>query len=184
MKKVSIINFSGHHKGNGENISLYMSEYMKKKKIDVEDIGFSDIDAHGCGICEYECFTKDRHCPYMEDGIVHIYKTIASSDFCFFIIPNYSDVPCSNYFIFRERSQCVVDNNLWQQYAKTKKHFIVISSTSRDYFISLLKNEIIDQELNITFFNSNDVGSKTISGDFLEYTYFLHLLDQILNKYV
>lgn len=79
MKKVSIINFSGHHKGNGENISLYMSEYMKKKKIDVEEIGFSDIDAHGCGICEYECFTKDRQCPYMEDGIVHIYKTIASS---------------------------------------------------------------------------------------------------------
>lgn len=147
-------------------------------------IHFSSIEANGCGKCEYECFTEDKKCPYIEDDIVRVYKTIALSDFCFLIIPNYSDVPCSNYFIFRERSQCVVENHLWRDYAKTKKHFIVISSTSRDFFKMLLKNEIVDQKIHITFFDSNDVKSKAISGDLLKYSYFQNKLDHVLAQYL
>lgn len=77
----------------------------------------------------------------------------------------------------------VVGDQLWRDYAKTKKHFLVISSTSKDYFKSLLQNEITDQKLEMTFLNSNIAGSKKISGDFLEYAYFRNLLDQIIAKY-
>ncbi len=181
--KVSIVNFSGHKGGNGDQIASYIAEHMRSIGHEVEVIHFSDIEIHGCGKCTYPCFIDAQSCPYFDDDIVLVYRTIASSDLCFYIVPNYSDVPCSNYFILRERSQCVVGDQLWRDYAKTKKHFLVISSTSKDYFKSLLQNEITDQKLEMTFLNSNIAGSKKISGDFLEYAYFRNLLDQIIAKY-
>lgn len=179
MKKITIANFSGHRNGNSEKIANYLFENLKDHYM-VEVIHFADLEINACGKCEYQCFEQNNQCPYFYDDIVLTYKKMAQSSFCVFIIPNYSDVPCSNYFIFRERSQCTVENNLAKTYAEVRKHFIVISSTSQDIFKTLLRNEVCDENMKMTFLNSHEVGAKQLSGDFLEHPLTLELLDKII----
>lgn len=182
MRKVSIINFSSHENGNGDKIVDYIKKVVQNAEMDV--VKFSQEDIHGCGKCQYDCFNEKQKCHYFSDSIAEVYRKIADSDFCYFIVPNYSGVPCSNYFIFRERSQGVwQDNGLWRRYAKTPKHFIVISTTNQSIFKELLKNEIDEgKTITIDFFNSQEVESKSTKGDLITYPYFQKRLKDILIK--
>lgn len=181
MMKISVINFSSNINGNGNHIANFIKEQLHNQNIKI--INFHNYKIHNCGNCNYECFTNNKVCPYINDGIVQIYKDIADSNFCYFIVPNYSDVPCANYFIFRERSQCIYsleNETLWNNYANVPKHFLVISNTEKNMFKILLANEVNNTDLNITYISSKDTSSKSTDGKLMENSYYTDLIYKLL----
>lgn len=185
MKKISIVSFSSHENGNCERIATFIQKQIKAQ---VEVLRMSQLELHGCGRCLYECFDDTRTCPYVHDGVAKIYRQVAASDFCIMLIPNYSGTPCANYFIFKERSQCIwsipMDKvSLWEAYISTPKHFLVIANTCHEVFTSLLTNEIADGEkLHLTFISSHETKSKSTKGDLIENTYYQNLVLNMLKE--
>ena len=170
MKKVAIVNFSTHHDGNGDCLIDFISANLNH--LEVKVIKFSKMtNLNGCGRCGYDCFHKAFDCPFYKDDIVHTYQQIADCDFCYMILPNYSDVPPATYFMFRERSQCVYQNGLWAKYHRVPKHFIVFSNTSKHLFEELLVNEV-ENQLSIDFLSSKDIELKAVNSCLLDDAYF------------
>lgn len=181
--KVSIVSFSSHANGNCESIAKFIQKHLN---CEVDVLLLSQLDIHGCGKCQYECFDENKQCPYYNDALLDIYRHVANSDFCFMLIPNYSGVPCANYFKFRERSQCVWqipfnDDFLWQTYAKVDKHFFVIANTDKEVFAPLLKNEV-ENEVKITFISSNDIESKSMNEHLINHTYYQDIVLDALKR--
>ncbi len=61
-------------------------------------------------------------------------EAIVRSEITYFIVPNYCDYPCSNYYVFNERSQCYFQGKpaLLDDYLKVPKRSIVVSNTNED----------------------------------------------------
>ena len=91
---------------------------------------FSEFDVHPCGRCASECFAARENCPYFEDKEHEILEAIMHSEMVYFVLPNYCDYPCANYFIFNERSQCFFQRkpDLLEAYLTIPKRSIVIMS--------------------------------------------------------
>lgn len=66
------------------------------------------------------------------------------SDVVFYVVPNYSDFPCSNFFIFNERGQCYFrgTEKRMEKYLSVKKKFIVVSNTGEDNFIRAFRDHV------------------------------------------
>lgn len=130
----TIVTFSSRIKGNCEIISKFIQQQFKND--DIHIYKFSQLDITPCGKCNYECFKNKRCCPYYEDDCRKIYEDIINSDFVYFVVPNYCDYPCANYFIFNERSNCYFQSEpeLLEKYLKVNKKFIVVSNTNYDNF--------------------------------------------------
>ena len=135
--KICIINFIGRVVGNCKSIADFICE--KYKGEDVKRFDFNRINLTPCGKCNAECFQKRESCPYFAEGAYKIYDSITNADLTYFILPNYCDYPCANYFIFNERSQCYFQGreDLLVQYLSVNKKFIVISNTNRTNFTKL-----------------------------------------------
>ena len=99
---VLVISFSGRSGGNCDSISDYIAQ---RNEPECTIFKFSEQKIHPCGGCRYECFGKEP-CPYLADPEYELLESICQSDLTYFVIPNYCDYPCANYFIFKERSQC------------------------------------------------------------------------------
>ena len=95
-------------------------------------------------------------------------EAMVHSDMVYFVLPNYCDYPCANYFIFNERSQCFFQGreDLLEAYLKVPKRSIVISSTNQDNFIRALAYQS-DKEPEILFLSAKKYGKTSISGDLL-----------------
>lgn len=185
--KLTMINFSSRdQKGNGYSISNYINEKvnMINKDFEVNSFQYHDLTIHSCGTCDYECFKHEQGCPFLDDDIKDLYDSILTSDICFFIIPIYSDFPCSNFFIFRERSQCIFYNEeLYQQYLKVKKGFIIIGNTGLKETELILQHDF-KEHLNINYIinlKSSDVGERSIKGNLVSYQTILNQIDILIN---
>lgn len=181
MKKVILFNFSFHIDGNGDQLIDFISQHIDAS---IEVIRFASLQQiHGCGQCQYDCFSDEISCPYYHDDMVQTYAKIADADFCYMIIPNYSGVPCSSYFMFRERSQCIWQDEGIRRYYQTPKHFLIFSNTDHDVFTQLLKNEVSSSDqLAISFFSSNDIHCKSVNGHIMQHRYFQEKMLQILKQ--
>ena len=95
-------------------------------------------------------------------------EAVSKCDLAYFVVPNYSDCPCANYFIFRERSQYYFRNrpDELSVYEKTPKKFIVVSNTEQKNFSKIFSYEVEGQP-NILFLRSKDFGKKSIEGNLL-----------------
>jgi len=134
--KKCIVNFSGRRKGNCYDIARLIEQLLMTDH-EVTLLDMCDLTVNPCGKCGYECFRENKTCPFCNDSIAHIYQSIYSSDEAYYIVPNYSDYPNAFFFIFNERSQGIFTHQppeLYEQYLRVNKKFVVISSTEEDNF--------------------------------------------------
>ena len=164
--KICIINFSGRVVGNCKSIADFICE--KYKGEDVKRFDFNRINLTPCGKCNAECFQKRESCPYFAEGAYKIYDSITNADLTYFILPNYCDYPCANYFIFNERSQCYFQGreDLLVQYLSANKKFIVISNTNRTNFTKAFEYQINEGEKpDVLFLSPKHYGKRSIDGN-------------------
>lgn len=162
--KECIVSFSGRFGGNCSRIANVIRQM--KKEATVYD--FSNFSITPCGQCKYECFQQRERCPYFDDMEFAICESITNSDLTYFVVPNYCDYPCANFFIFNERSQCYFQNHedLLDQYLAVRKKFIVISNTGQNNFTTAFCQHILEASTpDILFLSAKQFGKVSIHGD-------------------
>ncbi len=90
----------------------------------------------------------------------------ARRDLLYFVIPNFCDGPCANYYAFNERSVGYfnADTSKLQQYMNVRKWFIVVSNT--EGFETALMQQTAAQP-DILYLKSKKYHTQSISGDIL-----------------
>ena len=138
-KNVIIVSFSSRNHGNCEQISNQIRASYDKQT-NVLHYKFSDFEIQPCGKCHYQCFKDNTACPYIGDMEYKLLDEICHSTMAYFVIPNYCDYPCANFFIFNERSQCYFQNHpeRLDQYLQIRKKFIVVSNSKAESFLCCL----------------------------------------------
>lgn len=139
--KACIISFSGRAGGSCSNIAEVLRRYWKGEA-EVYDISILSITP--CGHCGYQCFQAGEECPYFSDPVYEMYDAVVKSEVTCYIVPNYCDYPCANFFAFNERSQCYFQNHqeLLDAYLAVRKKFIVVSNTGRENFESAFRYHV------------------------------------------
>lgn len=164
-----VISFSGRRSGNCSAIAQALLEALHRRgKVVYYDL--SVLHLTPCGQCGHECFQARERCPYFTDPVFAIYDAIAHSDISYFIVPNYCDYPCSNFFIFNERSQCYFQQHpeLLERYERTAKKFIVVSNTGQDNFTTAFRYHTGDAPPEALFLSARSFGSVSIVGDLMD----------------
>ena len=161
-----VISFSGRKNGNCDNIGRIIQEYYGEN---CKFFSFSEELIHPCGNCGYECFQKGRWCPYITDPEYGLMELICAQDLIYFIVPNYCDYPCANYFIFNERSQCFFQKNPEKSdlFDRIPKRFLVVSNTNTENFKAVLGQNVLT-EPDILFLPARKFGKVSIRGDMME----------------
>lgn len=159
---VLIISFSARSGGNCDGISRIIAGCYEQSTV----FRFSDRQIHPCGGCRYECFGREAACPYLDDPEYELLDAICRSDLVYFVIPNYCDYPCANYFIFNERSQCYFQGKpeLLDIFLRIPKKFIVVSNTNQNHFRQIL-GQNTENDPDILFLSAKKYGKISISGD-------------------
>ena len=162
--KTVIIAFSSRSNGNCSQIGKLISSMTPDPVL----FDFSEFDVYPCGRCASECFSVRENYPYFADKEYEMLEAIVHSEMVYFVLPNYCDYPCANYFVFNERSQCFFQGkpDLLEAYLKIPKRSIVISNTNKDHFIQALAYQS-DQEPEILFLSAKEYGKTGINGDLL-----------------
>jgi len=166
--KTTIINFSGRQNGNCQAISQLIASCCPTGEVQVHS--FADLEPHPCGKCQYECFARDKGCPYLADGIYQLYEQITSSDLAYFVVPNHCDYPNANFFLFNERSQCYFQHKpaLLERYLAVPKKFVVVSNTGRENFVQAFRYQVQEeQEPEILFLSAKAYHRVSIAGDLM-----------------
>lgn len=160
-----ILNFSSKRDGNCEKIVKYLLD----KKADAIIYNVNNETMMGCGNCNYQCLLKNEACP-LNDEMVKIYDAIVNSELIIFLVPNYCDYPCANYFAFNERScgYFQKDCKLLEKYLNIKKKFIVISNTNTINFKEVFQYQVDDEaEPDILFLQAKKFNSVSLEGTLL-----------------
>ena len=162
--KTVIISFSSRKNGNCSQIGKYIQGLTH----DPVFFSFSEFSLHPCGGCNYECFAERTQCPYIADRECEILEAIVQSEVTYFILPNYCDYPCSNYFVFNERSQCYFQGRpeLLDAYLKVPKRSIAVSSTDTENIAGALAYQS-EHEPDILFLSAKKYGKKSTDGDLM-----------------
>lgn len=160
--RVLVISFSGRTGGNCDRIS----DLIRFSHPDSIIFRFSEHQIHPCGGCNYECFADAEACPHMDDAEYGLLEAVCRSDMVYFVVPNYCDYPCANYFIFNERSQCYFQGHpkRLNEYLNVRKKFIVISNTNQDNFKEILAQQAVC-EPELLFLSAKKFGKSSIFGD-------------------
>lgn len=177
MKSLIIV-FSSREKGNSEHIAEFIQSNLRKNE---EIFCFSSHRIAPCGNCRYECFLKDLRCPHCTDGEEVLLEKICRSDETIFVLPNYCDYPCANFFIFNERSNGFFQHHpeRLDQYLKVPKKFIVISNSQSDHFRDAFTQHCCgDPE--ILFLSSKACETKTVGSELMNTKLARNLLEAFL----
>lgn len=161
---VCIVSFSSRKGGNCGKIAAYLCALHK----DAELFDFSDFTIHPCGGCEYECFTPGGRCPWAGDREWELYESLLGSTEAYYILPNYCDYPCANFFIFNERSQCCFQGHPEKAgaYVRIPKKFIVVSNTNEQNFKEVLAYHA-EGEPQILFLHARKYARVSVAGDIM-----------------
>ena len=159
---LSVISFSSRKDGNCAKIG----KLIKSELTEVNLFDFSEFNLNACGSCSYQCFNGGKNCPFITDRECELLDAIITSTVTYFVIPNYCDFPCSNFFIFNERSLCYFNNNekLLNKYLVTPKKFIVVSNNETDNFKTAFSYHCIG-EPEILFLSAKKYGKVSIDGN-------------------
>ena len=176
---IIVISFSGRSDGNCDRICDYIAQsYASQCTV----FRFSEQQIHPCGGCRYECFGTEP-CPYREDPEYELLESICQSDLTYFVIPNYRDYPCANYFIFNERSQCFFQGKpeRLDTFLRVRKKFIVVSNTNQENFRQILSQNV-DGEPEILFLSAKKFGRKSVCGDLMASAAAVAEIDQFVSR--
>lgn len=163
-----VLSFSGRRGGNCGGIAAEIRRRLGGKAVFFD---FSALTVTPCGKCGCECFRAREDCPYFDDPVFAMYEAVANCDTAYFVVPNYCDYPCSNFFIFNERSQCYFQHrqDLLEQYLAVRKKFIVVSNTGRDNFTAAFRYQVAEGvEPDILFLSAKLFQKASICGDLMD----------------
>ena len=165
-KNQMLISFSSRENGNCAQVSQYVLSICDRIG---RSYSFSDFSLNPCGTCHYECFRQDRSCPHIEDQEYALLDAICQSELVYFVVPNYCDYPCANFFIFNERSNCYFQDHpeRLDQYLSVPKKFLVISGSTSHHFKEAFEQHCYE-EPNILFLNAKQFGKSSIDGTIME----------------
>ena len=182
--KVCIVSFSGRPAGNCSRIAeIIRQTWEMKGEAVVYD--FSAFRITPCGQCSYACFQKREACPYFSDPEAAVCEEITGSDLTYFIVPNYCDYPCANFYIFNERGQCYFQHHedLLNQYLAVRKKFIVVSNTNQDHFTAAFRYHIPENTTpDILFLSAKQFGKVSIHGDLTDSEDVKRILSDFIDK--
>lgn len=164
--RVLIISFSGRNKGNSQQIAELIKANLNA---DADVFLFSENVIHPCGGCRYQCFDDNRMCPHIEDAEYGLLEQISLCDQVYFIVPNYCDYPCANFFIFNERSQVFFQGypERLSAYEAIPKKFIVISNSESTNFDTAFAYHCAGKP-NILYLHAKQYGRSSIAGDLMK----------------
>lgn len=162
---VTILSFSGRSDGNCSRIARRIAEHIRSSNI----YSFSDFEISPCGRCEHECFQSREKCPHYSDMEYRLLDAICNSEMAYYILPNYCDYPCANFFVFNERSNCYFQGreDLLEQYLNVQKKFIVVSNSRSANFAESFTQHT-GKEPEILFLSANVFGKRSIDGDLMD----------------
>ena len=166
---ISLLSFSGRSGGNCGRIAEDIRQYWSGQA-EVEVFDFSTFRITPCGRCAYQCFEDREHCPYFGDPELALCEAVANSSLSYFIVPNYCDYPCANFFIFNERSQCFQRHpELLKAYLAVPKSFVAVSNTNQDNFTAAFRYHVPEgQEPDVLFLRARRFGRVSIRGDLMD----------------
>lgn len=167
--KSCVISFSGRKNGNCTAIAQLLLETLAGQG-EVSYFDCAALRLTPCGQCGYECFQERIRCPYCSDPVFTMYDAVVHSNQSYFIIPNYCDYPCANFFIFNERSQCYFQGrpDLLERYERAPKKFIVVSNTGRDNFTAAFRYHTGDAPPDALFLSARNFDKVSIDGDLMD----------------
>lgn len=163
-----VLNFSGKAgMGNGESLGRFICDSVTHG---ARLINYRDLRITACNRCNYECFKKNTHCRYIDDDLAPLYDDILSAGSVIFIIPVYSDYPCSNYFSFRERAQCYFDETSFEKYQNMNVKFIIIANTGYENVLQVIHSDFpsVDGKA-VLQLSSEHYHTRSVNGDLLQY---------------
>lgn len=160
MKRL-VVSFSGRKDGNCAGIGKYAAQ-----ELDCMFVEFADLKAQPCGDCGYECLCGGL-CP-KADGVFALYDAIAQADECVFVLPNYGDYPCANYFIFAERGTGWFGGSEERlaKYMAVPKKAVVISGEEQENFRKILSYQA--DRTDCLFLRAKDFGQRSTEGRLAE----------------
>ncbi|MEI3092797.1 MAG: hypothetical protein V8T48_02455 [Oscillospiraceae bacterium] len=160
------LNFSDRRTGNCGSIAAFCAQMQGGRAVDIPE-----IFARGCGACQTECFQKDGVCPLPDaPAITALYEAITEQGACF-IVPNYCDWPCSNFFRFCERGcgYFGTGTERAERYLAAEKHFIVVSNTNRAHFEEIFSEHVPSANSpHILFLSAAAYHRVSLRGDLVE----------------
>lgn len=176
---VTILSFSGRPDGNCSHIASRIMERIPFSNI----YSFSDFEISPCGRCEHECFQTREKCPHFSDMEFRLLDAVCNSEIAYYILPNYCDYPCANFFVFNERSQCYFQSreDLLERYLDVPKKFIVISNSRSENFSEAFTQHT-SKEPEILFLSANTFGKRSIDGDLMDSAAAVETLEAFLHK--
>lgn len=176
---VCIISFSSRADGNCAQIARYIKSHYDSAVLYL----FSDFSISPCGTCDYECFKNNADCPNINDMENKLLEAVSQCDLAYYVVPNYCDYPCANYFIFNERSQCFFQQreDRLAVYEKVPKKFIAISNTDQDNFIKAFSYQV-EGTPDTLFLRAKDYGKKSINGDLLSCEKVKTIVSEFISK--
>ena len=161
---VCIVSFSSRKNGNCSQIG----EFIRSQIVDAKLYDFSTFTISPCGECVYQCFRSGSNCPFFDDKEYEMLDAITNSEITYFIVPNYCDFPCSNFFIFNERSLCYFQNyeELLKKYLQVSKKFLVVSNSNYENFKTAFSYHT-DKKPDILCLSANSYGKSSVDGNLL-----------------
>lgn len=168
--KACVISFSGRAGGNCGSIARELQRQWELLGDEAAVYDFSVLSITPCGRCGCECFQARENCPYFDDPEAALCGAVAASDLACFIVPNYCDYPCANFFIFNERSQCYFQQRpeLLERYLAVRKKFFVVSNTGRDNFTAAFRYHVPEgAEPDVLFLSAKQFHKVSIHGDLM-----------------
>lgn len=161
---ICVVSFSSRGNGNCAKISEFVCSLLS----DTVRYSFSDFEIHPCGNCNYECFTRSNQCPWISDKEYELLEAITKSTLTYFILPNYCDYPCANFFVFNERSLCYFQSreDLLDEYENVPKKVIVVSNTNQEHFQAAMSYHS-SREPEMLFLSAKKYGKASVDGDLL-----------------
>lgn len=160
MSKI-VVAFSGRRGGNCDSVGLLAAGQMQ-----AEFVRFADLKAESCGECAYECL-RGGDCP-KKDGVFALYDAIAAAEECMFVLPNYADFPCANFFIFAERGTGWFGGSKerLQRYMAVPKKAIVISGGEQENFRRIMEYQA--EKTDVLFLSAKEFGQSSLAGRLTE----------------
>lgn len=164
--KQKIVVFSSRKNGNCEHIARFIQNDLR---INGEIFYFSGKMIVPCGKCRYNCFQECGSCPHLADGEDKLLAEICAVEEAIFVLPNYCDFPCANFFIFNERSNSFFQHHpeRLERYLQVPKKFIVVSNSQSDHFREAFAQHT-DREPNILFVSSRACGTLTTGNGLMD----------------
>lgn len=130
-------------------------------------VRISNKDIRPCGNCNYTCLKGPTYACENTDASRDIYALSKDADIIYYFIPIFSDYPNAYYFMFRERSQSVVNDDM-AFYTKVKKRFIFIANTGKENLKNIVMSEPGNDKAYIIM-STNEYHTKGIAGDLMNY---------------